>query len=535
MIPPLSLWGVFLIWGLTGCAPKSVNPIPVAPLPQDPLIQVYFNSSEASSYTEGDRSVTRLGDNLEAIMIEAIATAQTSIDIAVQEFRLPQLAQALATQAKAGVKIRIILENTYSTPWSQITPTQLAQLDQERQNRYRESFHLIDLNQDGQLSTDEINQRDALIILKNAQIPVIDDTANGSQGSGLMHHKFIIIDQRWIIVTSANFTPSDIHGDFQSPSSRGNTNHLLKIDSPALAQIFSQEFQIMWGEGQQKSQFGLQKPTRKPQKLQIGGTALSVYFSPSSPSQPWVDTTNGLISQTLKTAQDTIDLALFVFSDQTLANILQIQSQNQVKIRALIDPGFAYRYYSEALDMLGIALAEKCRYEPDNRPWQPAINTVGVPTLPPGDKLHHKFALIDRQAIITGSHNWSDSANYQNDETLLILENPTIAAHFDREFQRLYRHAQLGIPEKVTRQLEKQAQDCPTIASTTKHPIRGKLVNLNTATQAELEALPGVGETLAQHIITFRQKQPFTSLEDLDRVPGVGPSLLKRLEGRVTW
>lgn len=522
----------------TGCKPKTPELTTIEPLPQDPLIQVYFNSSEASSYTEPYRQITRLGDNLEAVIIEEINQAQTSIDIAVQEFRLPQLAQALAEKARAGVKVRVILEHTYSRPWSDFTPREVAQLDNDDQNRYREFVKLADINQDGQLSKDEINQRDALVILRNAQIAVIDDTADGSQGSGLMHHKFGVIDNQRLIVSSANFTPSGIHGDIQNPDSRGNANHLLTIQSRELSEKFTQEFNLMWGEGNSRSNtrlFGLQKPLRPAQSLVVGNTPVSVQFSPTSPSELWLKSANGLIGKTLKTAQETVDLALFVFSEQPLSNILHIQHQNGVEVRALIDPVFAYPYYSEALDMLGLAIANQCKYEPDNLPWRAKIDTVGTPALPMGDKLHHKFAVIDQKTVITGSQNWSEAANYKNDETVLILTNPTVAAHFDREFQRLYRSANLTLPERISDQLARQTQDCPQIQAQTDHPIRGKIVNLNTATSEELQALPGVGETLAERIIAFRQQQPFTSLEDLDRVRGVGPSLLKQLEGRVTW
>ncbi|MHC5826714.1 MAG: phospholipase D-like domain-containing protein, partial [Nostoc sp.] len=190
---------------------------------------------------------------------------------------------------KAGVKVRIILENTYSRPWSSFTSAEVGKLDKREQERYQEFRQFIDINQDNQLSPAEINQRDALIILQNAKIPWIDDRADGSAGSSLMHHKFVIVDNRTVIITSANFTLSDTSGDFTNSSSLGNPNNLLQIDSPELASLFTQEFNILWGDGpggQPDSQFGLKKPMRSPKQITLGNTQITVQFSPTSPTQP---------------------------------------------------------------------------------------------------------------------------------------------------------------------------------------------------------------------------------------------------------
>ena len=55
-------------------------------------------------------------------------------------------------------------------------------------------------------------------------------------------------------------------------------------------------------------------------------------------------------------------------------------------------------------------------------------------------------------------------------------------------------------------------------------------VNVNTATQIELEALPGIGPAKASAIIQHRETSgPFASLQDLDAVPGIGPATLNNL------
>ena len=86
----------------------------VDPLPQDPTLQVFFNQSEANVYTDPYRQIARHGDDLEAQIITAIDQSSRQIDLAVQEFSLPNVAAALARAQARGVQIRIILENQYS-------------------------------------------------------------------------------------------------------------------------------------------------------------------------------------------------------------------------------------------------------------------------------------------------------------------------------------------------------------------------------------------------------------------------------------
>lgn len=61
-------------------------------------------------------------------------------------------------------------------------------------------------------------------------------------------------------------------------------------------------------------------------------------------------------------------------------------------------------------------------------------------------------------------------------------------------------------------------------------------VNVNHATAAELERLPRVGPALAKRIIEWRERHgPFTGLEDLRHVRGIGPSTVRLLDSLVTF
>ncbi|MEA5421004.1 phospholipase D-like domain-containing protein [Spirulina sp. CCNP1310] len=463
----LSLALFVTLGGCQQAAPLFQQVLPIAPppqrpapLPQDPQIQVYMNQNlaQGADYRDPYREIERPGDDLEAVILSQINGAKTSIDLAVQELRLPGIAQALVAKQQAGVKVRVVIENSYHRYWHESDSGSSSSSDFQR-----EVLAFVDTDGDGQVSAAELAVRDAIAILRNGRVPLLDDTADGSRGSGLMHHKFMIIDGAVVVTGSANFTLSDVHGDVTEPESRGNANNLLVVSDRPLAQAFTEEFNLMWGDGpggRPDSRFGLQKPRRLPQMLQIGNSRVTLNFSPTSPTRPWAESGNGVIALALQSTQQRADLALFVFSDQGLGNTLGNRHAQGVKLRVLIDPSFAFRYFSEGLDLLGVEIREQCRLDPDNRPWPNPIDTVGVPNLPPGDKLHHKFGVVDQRLVITGSHNWSAAANHTNDETVLVIENPVVAAHYDREFERLYGDARLGLTSKTKEKIAENIKTC---------------------------------------------------------------------------
>ena len=427
------------------------------PLPEG--IQVAFNHRESSHYRSPIHAELRNGDNLEAMVIHAIEAADQEILVAVQELSLPAIAQALVRQHRRGVRVKVVLENTYSTPWSEQHD---ADLNSHSRQRRQLLMELADQNRDGEVNLEEQQAGDAVAMLNAAGVSWIDDTADGSKGSGLMHSKYVVVDRQLVVTGSANFTASGMHGDAADKRTRGNVNHLLQLESPALAELFADDFSRMWGDGpggQPDSRFGLAKQSGPATRVLVGQTPVDVLFAPHPRSDP--NHGLNLISSTMAAAEHRIDLALFVFSAQALTDVIAALQAKGVKLRLLADPGFASRSFSEVLDLLGVALADRlCKLEAGNRPLEQAAEGVGIPRLARGDKLHHKLAIVDGRTVITGSFNWSPSAAHQNDETLLLIRSPQLAAHFTREVDRLWKGAELGINSQLERKLGENRRRC---------------------------------------------------------------------------
>jgi competence protein ComEA len=72
-------------------------------------------------------------------------------------------------------------------------------------------------------------------------------------------------------------------------------------------------------------------------------------------------------------------------------------------------------------------------------------------------------------------------------------------------------------------------------SSTTATVAPRSLVNINTATVQQLDALPGIGPVTAQSIVTYRQQHgPFQHIEDIMNVPGIGPVTFDNIQNLIT-
>lgn len=135
----------------------------------------------------------------------------------------------------------------------------------------------------------------------------------------------------------------------------------------------------------------------------------------------------------------------------------------------------------------------------------------------------------------------------QDELTRLPGVGPALAARIveHRERRRLRTLADLDSVPGVGPALLRKVAPHLTLAAGRASPARSRapaapprgapaVVDLNRATVADLEALPGVGPAIASRIIDWRERRgAFRTVDDLQQVPGIGPATLARIRGAV--
>jgi len=125
--------------------------------------------------------------------------------------------------------------------------------------------------------------------------------------------------------------------------------------------------------------------------------------------------------------------------------------------------------------------------------------TISISTLA---KTEVYFSLYDNSFLLTGSYNWTFSANNRNDENLLIIDDPEIIEIFQNQFVNLWTNK---YSLERTRQLYQIAKIDFLPTSPTSAKPENKIININTTSQDELIEILKISEPLAQKIITFRE------------------------------
>lgn len=86
----------------------------------------------------------------------------------------------------------------------------------------------------------------------------------------------------------------------------------------------------------------------------------------------------------------------------------------------------------------------------------------------------------------------------------------------------------------VSREKEQTPNDACIEENISEEKQTSTTVNINTATKEELMTLSGIGETKADAIIAYRQKNPFQTIEDIKNVSGIGDSTYEEIKNNIT-
>lgn len=129
-----------------------------------------------------------------------------------------------------------------------------------------------------------------------------------------------------------------------------------------------------------------------------------------------------VIMRLLHEASGSIEGALYRINHPGLAQALEEAAQRGVRVRLLID-GNKYKENRITQELLDGALF----------PFRLAFGRLGR-----GSKMHHKFVILDRQTVLTGSYNWTHESEDENHENLLILRDQYSTDAYVEEFESLW-------------------------------------------------------------------------------------------------
>lgn len=236
-----------------------------------------------------------------------------------------------------------------------------------------------------------------------AGIPVVDDGR-----SALMHNKFMILDGAEVWTGSMNYTINDTFR---------NNNNMLVLRARRAVDAYQAEFNEMFEE----RAFGPRSPRGNSVSFTQDGVPIEIYFAPED------DVLAQILSQVAR-AQRSVNFMAFSFTVNEIANELERRAEAGVSVRGIFETVGSQTAFSTLTQLYcaGVMVRQ------DGNPFV----------------LHHKVFIIDDRTVITGSFNFSANATRSNDENLVIVTDPDLAAQYTAEFER--RWAEARVPTALT-------------------------------------------------------------------------------------
>ena len=333
-------------------------------------------------------------DDLEAVIVDFVDGARSSLDIAVQELDSEPIAQAILDARWRGVSVNLFLEQDYLR-----SPLRLSKGVPVRP-KPRSGETAGDALRRTQWGDDDsalaANRRILAALLRS------DVEVKGDFNPQIFHQKFALRDYRdrrpaprgrpALLSGSANFTTTDTHR---------NLNHVFVFNNNAVCREYDSEFAEL-----RQGRFGRQIHGDVPQVFGLAGIPAKVLFAPEH--TPELE----IMKQMLKGSQEVL-FAIFTFSGSSgIDDAMIALARSGMKIRGVVDRDQASHGWAAPKTMKhdNIAL------------FQPK-KTSGV------RKLHHKLMVIDEQIVVAGSFNYTAPANDYNDENIFVLGSVTPRTH----------------------------------------------------------------------------------------------------------
>ena len=215
-----------------------------------------------------------------------------------------------------------------------------------------------------------------------------------------MHDEFIIVDGNVLFTGSWGPNYNDTYR---------NDNDLLEIRSADLIANYQAKFNEMYEDGRVGPNATV--GALKSQVEFTDGTTVQNYFSPvDKPEDKLVDLIRG--------ARHHIRFMAFTFTSSAIGSAIASAAKSGIPIEGLFESRGASQ---------GILPTLACQAKISN------LRTDGNVY-----SMHHKVLIIDDAIVVTGSYNFTSTANTSNDENVLVIDSPAIARLYNAQFDKLY-------------------------------------------------------------------------------------------------
>ncbi len=349
-------------------------------------VEVYFNHTVDTTVSAGEKA--NGSQDFETLLDNQIDNASHSIDITLWELaNITSVSDALIRAKNRGVKIRFVYDN--QAPNTPLIDSLLANGIPIQKRNY--------------------------------------DTIHS------MHNKFWIFDYRYNSNTNGKYlwtgSTNVSHAQFHS-----DRNNVIVIQDESLCATYTREFEEMWGShtdlpDPSRARFGSEKINNVPHILNVAGTRMEVYFSPSDSVSSSLS--NLILTETTKS----VFFCMFKFTLPAIENALHTVFNDGKQISGVFDSSNSIIPDCAYPRMKGTA---------DTNAWNPPAD-VFIDTI--AGLLHHKYFIIDANSpagnkiTVTGSFNWEPPACSENDENELIIFDARVNNLYYQEFHQRYRES----------------------------------------------------------------------------------------------